>query len=93
MPRLIAALTPHATPAGETNPNQFRKSLDVVELTDKKQELSHDQCRNAGDCLIALEAEQHATHVLSTNAKEWEIIAPLVGMEFVPVAYPGERTW
>lgn len=58
---------------------------------DPQADLSHSQCRSAGDCLIALEGQDHATHAVSTNAAEWEPISKLLGYEFVKVEYSDER--
>ncbi len=58
---------------------------------DPKADLSHSQCRSAGDCLIALEGKDHATHAMSTNAAEWEPISKVLGYEFVKVEYSDER--
>ena len=73
---------------------QFARAAKVFESVnrDQKRELSHSDCRRAGDCLIALEAQNHASHAISTNAREWEPIAKLVGLEFVRVLYPDEET-
>ena len=59
---------------------------------DSNRELSSEDCRAAGDCLIALEAKHHGTHALSTNASEWEPLSTLVGFEFVKIEYPEEKT-
>ncbi len=56
-------------------------------VTDQKADLSHDDCRKAGDCLIALEASGYATHALSTNKTEWEVVAPMMNMQFIHVTY------
>ncbi len=52
---------------------------------------SHDQCRRAGDCLIAMEAQKHATHAASTNVAEWGPLSHVFGFEFVHVRYPNLR--
>ncbi len=79
-----------ATPVGEEPPNQFRKSLTVIDrvVDDPKAELSHGDCRRAGDLLIGLEAHEFATHAISTNAKEWQQLSEILGFEFVHIAYP-----
>lgn len=61
-------------------------------LQDQQADLSHADCRRAGDCLIALEAMGSATHALSTNATEWGRLATICGFEFVRVQYPDEET-
>lgn len=83
------AISGFASQPDDPQPNQFRKTLNVLNLvcTNDSADLSHAQCRNAGDCLAALEAQSYATHALSTNNTEWEIVAPMVDMEFVPVIY------
>jgi hypothetical protein len=53
-------------------------------------DLSSSDCRRAGDCMIAIGAEGQATHALSTNAREWEPLAKMIGAEFVRVTYPVE---
>jgi hypothetical protein len=55
-------------------------------------ELSHGDCRSAGDCLIALEAKEKPTHALSSNAREWAPISAAMGYEFVQITYPEEQT-
>ncbi len=69
--------------------NQFRKTLDLIERVegDTNCDLTSDQCRNAGDLLIALEAEGMAEHAMSTNAREWQPLCELFGFEFVTIQY------
>lgn len=55
-------------------------------------ELTHRDCRSAGDCLIALEGASHATHALSTNAREWRPLCQILGYEFIHVQYRDEKT-
>lgn len=64
----------------------FKKVLDNDHV-----ELSHRDCQGAGDCLIALEGSEHATHGLSTNASEWEPICRLLSSVFIRVEYPALR--
>jgi hypothetical protein len=65
----------------------------AVELFDRLMvnpeiDLSHHDCRSAGDCLSALESRNDgATHALSTNARDWERVCGLTGLTFVPVTY------
>lgn len=68
---------------------QLDRALSLFERvnTDAEADLSHSDCRNAGDCLIALEAQETATHALSTNAREWQVLSELLGFQFVPVTY------
>lgn len=64
----------------------FREILENPEL-----QLSHANCRTAGDCLIAMEGCRGGsveTHAISTNAREWEVICRTLGCEFVKVTYP-----
>jgi hypothetical protein len=61
--------------------------LDSV-LDNAQTELSHSECRRAGDCLIALEGSAVATHALSTNARDWSVICALLGIDFLKVEYP-----
>lgn len=73
---------------------QLSRALELfrrVEV-DPDVDLSHQDCRRAGDCLIALEATDRATHVASTNADEWEILSAILGYQFVHVRYPDEKT-
>ncbi|WP_143393284.1 hypothetical protein [Fimbriiglobus ruber] len=93
--RLEPTLEAGATPVGGANPNQFRKSLDLVRrvCTDPRAELSHGDCRNIGDCLIAIEGAEAATHAVSTNRREWEPLSSCFGMQFVHLTYPDERSW
>ncbi len=64
----------------------FKRVLDNDDV-----ELSNGDCRKAGDCLIALEGSEHATHGLSTNASEWGPICRLLSSVFVRVEYPALR--
>jgi len=83
-------LEPLATPVGEEPQNQFRKSLTLIDrvVEDPKIELTHGDCRRAGDLLIGLEAHELATHAVSTNANEWQPLSEILGFEFVPIYYP-----
>lgn len=74
-------------------PEQLAAACDVfagVEAN-KHADLSHSDCRRAGDCLIALEATGKATHAFSSNTREWEPLSQLVGFQFVRVDYPEEK--
>lgn len=73
---------------------QLVRSLKVLESVcdDHRRELSRSDCRRAGDCLIALEAKDRATHALSTNTREWQLLSDLLGFDLVRVDYPDERT-
>lgn len=73
---------------------QLQQACELFESVrgEPERELSHSDCRNAGDCLIALEAMNHASHALSTNATEWQPLSQLLGFEFVRVDYPDEVT-
>jgi hypothetical protein len=74
--------------------DQFQRAAGVFEsvLKDTGRELSHGDCRRAGDCLISLEAHGLATHALSSNAREWEPLSSLMGFEFVKITFPEEKT-
>ncbi len=61
-------------------------------MSDPNIELSHTQCRRAGDCLIALEGMEHSTHALSSNPAEWEPICTMLSRQFVRVDFPAEKT-
>ena len=63
----------------------FRQVIEQPETS-----LSHGDCRCAGDLLIALEGCNHATHGLSTNARDWGPICEMLSLEFVKVDYPAE---
>ena len=88
-PQLTILLEPHIT-----HSDQLRNAVDTFRkvLENTKTELSHGDCRRAGDCLIALEAEGKATHVLSSNAREWKPLSDVLGFEFVQIAFPEEKT-
>lgn len=77
----------------EDKASQLRRACALFEqvLVDSTLELSHSDCRRAGDCLIVLEAMEHATHALSTNASEWEPLCQMVSLEFIKVDYPREK--
>jgi hypothetical protein len=85
-------LTPLRAAAGQST--QLQETCDLFEgvLQHPDQELSHSDCRRAGDCLIALEGKGRATHALSTNASEWRPLSELLGYEFLKVEYPEEKT-
>lgn len=74
-------------------PEQINRAISLFDRVRGQPEIdvSHSECRSAGDTLIALEACDHASHVLSTNATEWELLARCLGLEFVRVDYPNER--
>ena len=74
--------------------DQLSRTCDLFEavIANPAADLSHSDCRRAGDCLIALEAKDHATHAVSTNAKEWRPLCNLLGIEFIHVTYPNEKT-
>ena len=80
--------------ADQEGSTQLVRACELFESVqqDPKCELSNGDCRRGGDCLIALEAEGHATHALSTNAREWDTLSKLMGFEFVRVDYPEEKT-
>lgn len=69
---------------------QLSKTIALFErvIGNNEIELTVDDCRSAGDCLIGMEAIGKASHALSTNAREWEIIAPICGLQFVRMQYP-----
>ncbi len=73
---------------------QLERSLSTIEnvLTTPHLDLSHEDCRSMGDCLIALEGEGNATHAISSNSSEWELLSEVIGCEFVRVTYPDERS-
>lgn len=59
--------------------------------SDPNADISHSDCRRAGDCLIALEAEGQATHAFSTNTSEWALLCGILDYDFVRVSYPEEK--
>jgi hypothetical protein len=73
---------------------QIQNACDLFERVcgDPNADLSHSDCRRAGDCLIALEARRTATHALSTNAGEWIPLSAVFKFQFVRVTYPDEQT-
>lgn len=59
----------------------------------EQKQLSVDDCRSAGDALLAIEIGSMAiTHSLSTNAREWQVLSDCCGVSFVHVTYAGEET-
>ncbi len=74
--------------------DQLRQTIELFGSVKEnpKKELSVNDCRRAGDCLIALEATGYATHALSTNSREWAPISRAAGFTFVEVSFPDERT-
>ena len=91
---IVPALWRLLAQAGEDKSEHLVRTCELFEavVNDPELELSHTDCRKAGDCLIALEAKGHATHALSTNAREWAPLSKIVGFEFVHVGYPDEGT-
>lgn len=73
---------------------QLEKAVGVFEavLKNPNKELSHGDCRRAGDCLITLEGKGKATDALSTNAREWRPLSEILGFKFVHITYPEEKT-
>lgn len=70
---------------------QFDRACQVFErVANENAELSHSDCRRAGDCLIAFGAEGLATHVLSTNRREWEPLSGQIGATYHHVEYVEE---
>lgn len=59
---------------------------------DPNADLSHSDCRAMGDCLIAIEAAEHATHAISTNMREWKPLSRILGYECIRPEYPDETT-
>lgn len=88
-PPLLQALQPHF-PDSE----QLQKAARIFEevIQNPGRELSHSDCRGAGDCLITLEARDKATHALSSNAREWAPLSKALGYEFMHIRYPEEKT-
>ncbi len=74
--------------------SQLQKAVDLFEevIKNPSLELSVNDCRKAGDCLIAIEAGDSATHALSSNAREWKPISEASGYEFVHVDFSDEKT-
>ena len=79
-----------ADAAASGSADQMRRALTVIDrvLAEGAADLSHGDCRRAGDFLVALEGEVAATHALSTNARDWEHVSSVFGLEFVRVTYP-----
>lgn len=65
--------------------DQLLRTADLFQsvLDNTDADLSHSECRRAGDVLIALEAEGLATHCVSSNVREWRPIAKMLGMKLV----------
>ena len=92
--RVVPALEAIIGDFADNEADQLRKTLGLFSRVagDDEVELSHGECRNAGDCLIALEGMQHASHAVSTNATEWAHLCEILGMELLHVRYDGEKT-
>ncbi len=86
---LLSRLEERVRGMSESESAQLSATCDLVRsvIEDPHAELSHRECRRAGDFLIALEGMGQASHALSTNAREWEIVSEITGMEFVHVGY------
>jgi hypothetical protein len=79
---------------GRDDLTQLQGTVEVYEriVADDAIDVSHSDCRKAGDCLQALEGiEEGATHALSTNARDWETVCGTSDMTFVHVTYPEEK--
>lgn len=80
----------------EDNPSnaQLIKSRNILGrvFQDESFRMSVDQCRGAGDCLIALEGMKVATVALSTNSGDWSSICACSDLKFQEVRYEGEET-
>jgi hypothetical protein len=88
-PQLLRSLQPDLAQSEQLQ-NAAKVFQDVID--NPRRELSHGDCRNAGDCLIALEAKDKPTHALSSNAREWAPISAVMGYEFVRIAYAEEQS-
>jgi hypothetical protein len=88
-PKLIEGLTPFLEKSEQLQTSR-RMMLEMIE--NSSIELSHQQCRKLGDCLIGLEAYDHVTHAVSTNSKEWEPIAAALSLTFVRPDYSEEKS-
>ncbi len=73
--------------------NQLRRTCELFRsvLQEPGTDLSHNDCRRAGDLLIALEGSGVATHALSTNASDWGPICEILQQEFVRVDYAAKK--
>lgn len=91
---IIPALRRVLADIDEDESRQLARACDLFQKVadNPRLELTHGDCRRAGDCLIALEGKGQATHALSTNASEWEHLCRVLGLEFVLVGYPDEKT-
>jgi hypothetical protein len=87
--RVVEQLQPHSSSS-----EQLQRTIEMLEsvLGNPHADLSHGDCRRAGDCLIALEAVGVSTHALSSNAREWQPLSVIMGLEFVHITYPEEKT-
>ena len=92
--RVVPALEAIIGDLADSEAEQLRKTLGLFSRVagDDEVEMSHGECRSAGDCLIALEGMQHASHAVSTNATDWAHLCEFLGMEFLHVRYDGEKT-
>jgi len=94
---VIREAAPALLPALRTvaaSSEQVTRAVGVFDsvIANAKSDLSHGDCRRAGDCLIALEGQGSATHALSSNAREWDPLSKLMGFSFVHVTYPEEKS-
>ena len=91
--RLLGQLETLLREAPEDKLEQLRRTCDLFRavLGQPGKQLSHQDCRQAGDVLIALEGREIATHALSTNASDWGPICQMIECEFVRVDYPAEK--
>ena len=91
---LVRALRSILGERADGEPGQLARACELFERATNTPdlELSSNDCRSAGDCLIALEGRGCVTHALSTNASEWEPVSRILGLAFVHVRYPDEKT-
>lgn len=88
-PKLLRSLEPFL---GQSDQLQRAALIFRDVIADTSKELSVSDCRHAGDCLIALEANAAPTYALSSNAREWAPISAAMNYEFVHITYPEETS-
>jgi hypothetical protein len=78
----------------EAESAQLQKAISIFEsvLGDPNADLSWENCRGAGDPLIILEGKDWVHHAASTNKTEWGPLSDIVGLEFLHITYPDERS-
>ncbi len=83
-PVLISQLENHSFDS-----EQLTKAIDEVRaiIADPPLNFQTETVEEIGDLLITLETKPTATHVLSTNKRDWQPLCECSGMQLVPISH------